>query len=513
MINLEKALIECSDNSEISSSWENNNFIGDSSTHLTLPYFLDENYGIGFLIDLLLVNWPNENMLSTNNTRATIRRFAEDAFRIIKLLFFDMDVHFQRRSGPYESERECLNNQMELSWFRRAQLFYDGRNGTLLTYINHLYSLDYHLPYTMGDTTMFIIRRNVNYNIRYLPAIPWQIQRIESIYPRDPNFERNGTESIMFSIIARDGMTSDDYYYLSRRIQFFRVLFLFIELHRRHLLLDGEDYEVPDDLREMFLNDTAYSTYLLDQRREFLNVMSDTHPNESYWQNLATNPRVSEIDLVMVMMDTLSTNNISTNVSTTTTSTPEISSTTLRSYKRPSGKYGNNARKKEKHGKQNDQRTLADRCYGIGFNKIVTNSLSRCSDLQQNSDHWEFANSTTITTTAIPSTTTTRTPTTTSQSHKRSKLDELCKNKVKKPSSRRQKVLRNICCKTGLLQQIFDRENLGTSGLKRYLALSHSSNQTNMFTESFVFWKLFNTYFKINKINMNSSTGKHSILI
>lgn len=170
---MKKALRECSDDFYVNSVSSSSTSTSTDS-YQVLPHFVDEPGELGLLLDYVLVNWPylREHMISSQNRRSILRKYAEKALSIFKNAYYDDRMYF-------------INDELRSLWLRRALLLFDGYD-TLYPYINHIFNENNTFPHTSGDTNMFI-GRNVQ-NIRFRdPAQPRSdVDRILYIHVSEP---------------------------------------------------------------------------------------------------------------------------------------------------------------------------------------------------------------------------------------------------------------------------------------------------------------------------------------
>lgn len=310
---IKKALIDCSDNGNISRIWKDRCI--DPSNHQTLPLFLDRQpVGLNILLDYLLVDWTSQDIFGTFENRATVRRFAGDVFNIFESFFTSLDV-------------QVLDFNLRLSWNRRAQIFYDGRNSSLIPYLKHRYTMGYPIPYTLDDPNLFLNRRDESFWMRNPQASPSQRQRILDIYRRGPNGTVILNSNDFVQVYEKRGMTSADDYYQKLRIQNYRILLIFLELVENDALNGTDDYEVTEDLQELLRNDTAYRDYLIGRTRQVLDrtATDDDNNTRAYRRLLETQSRVHEEYLIALLLNTIFTND---NITTSTTR-PEMLNATI----------------------------------------------------------------------------------------------------------------------------------------------------------------------------------------
>lgn len=286
-----------------------------------LPYFVDEPSGIGTLLDYILVDWPYplKYMIRTRRRRSLLRRFVEDALHIL-------ECAYSRES------HNTFQSRLRTFWSRRARIFYDDRN-VRLPYITHIYTMNYTVPHMHGDTNGFVNRITVHLRERNPQVTEPYVEEIINIHAVDPF--SNGNQSNVFSIYELRGMSSSEHYLEEHVIQFYRILFFFLELQARGINTDEDDrYEgplpyidVPEEVQAIVYNDSVYRDYLLRRRRNEL-VSIDDNP---YRQNLESSARAREEDLIMLFRTRIK-NLLKTSTTSVTTAkstaTPETMSTT-----------------------------------------------------------------------------------------------------------------------------------------------------------------------------------------
>lgn len=219
---IKEALLECSDDesdSGITSIVRNNSEFNNELIRQTLPHFINEASGIGLLLDYILVNWPYplKDMIRTRSRRALLRRFVEDSLRILDCALDSSQT------------QHAFQFSLRDAWRRRSQLFFDSRN-IRLPYIDHIYTSDYPAPHSHGDTEIFASLSLQSLRDREPPAFPSDVERIFFIYGMNGSI--NDICDIFFTY-ERRRMTSAEHYLETHIIQFYRVLFFFLELQSR----------------------------------------------------------------------------------------------------------------------------------------------------------------------------------------------------------------------------------------------------------------------------------------
>lgn len=314
------ALINCSDD-------PNDNYanrFSNESHYQVLPYFLDERPVFSKLLDYILVNWPYllEHMIRTQGRRALLRRYANDALRILECAL----------------ESSATQNYFQLAlpsyWSRRAQLFFDSRN-LRMRYIDHIYTLDYPVPHTHGDTSQFLDLTSENFEDRNGPASSDEVASVLNTRARDCfGRERNG----IFPDPNNYVMRSIEYYFENHLTQFYRVLLFFLELQSRGIRTDEDDiYQgpipfniVPEEIQEIVSNDTAYCQYLLSRRR---NELGSGDIGNKYQENLSKWADVRTENLIMLFWTRNKYHMRTFNNTTSTTSVPTTASKYDQEYK------------------------------------------------------------------------------------------------------------------------------------------------------------------------------------
>lgn len=369
--NLQKALLDCSDNGNLGSGWGNNTDPDGQEIH-QLPVFIDEPApGVNILLDHLLVNnLMDRRMFNTPDRRTVFRSFAEDSIRILR--------HFST-----ETIRN-LENHLESEWQRRAELFYDGE--AQIKYINHLYTSHYHLPYASNDPAIFINRSRVDFAARDPPAFQHEIQSVVRNRPRNPFFRGNrGNDS--FDRYESEGMSGHIYYFQALRFQFFRLLLVYVELVRQgYLRPEVEDYKVPHAVKKIAFNNVAYCCHLDRLVVEEFTVSDD---DNDYWQILVENPRISELNLIMLMLIKLNFVDVFIGTITNTTSTSTTSSTSSTTPSLPSRTKDEYAKKPKEDSSKDHKKYSNNKCYDTydsHYNEPSPSTSKKCSDKRRHSN-------------------------------------------------------------------------------------------------------------------------------
>lgn len=281
---VKKALLRCTDN-----------YLPESRP--ALPYFANEPPEYYNFLNLVLVTWPYspENMYSTPVRQSEVQSYAEHGLRLVE--------------GTYSNQRDYYS--IYQFWARRARLFYDGQSDSrLIPYINHRYSSEAQAPYAYDDPRLFIDRSLQNFEERNPPATVQQVHRIRHLHPlRSLNQSRDGA----YYEDDDDEMKGSEYYLELLLSKFYRILFFYLELLDRNLI-NVSHGEVPEGVRAILHNDTAYNEYLI-----FRDSYELSHSDNSvYRQNLLSFNCISERDLVMLFWTRIRNRTRSTVTSTTT---------------------------------------------------------------------------------------------------------------------------------------------------------------------------------------------------
>lgn len=315
---IKKALFDCSD--------DNTRLKKNSYEPNDLPHFIDERSDIGRLLDYILVNWPylRENMIYNRVRRAILRRYVVDALNIFELIY-------------YCNDDDIVEYMLQSLWSRRARLFFDGRN-TLLSYVDHRYTMDYPFPHTLGNTDVFIGRRSENYRDRNPLVLVSQSQYdlVLNINPVCQESDNNETHYI----------SSTQFYYDIHKVQFYRILFFFLELQARGIRTDDDDtYEgpipfdvVPNEIQAIIWNDTVYQDYLLKRDSDGKNSCD---PEDSCGDKSENSYFINPEALLMSFWTSVK-SGVQTTSTTVSTTTTDISTRTTNKYedsKKGKGKF------------------------------------------------------------------------------------------------------------------------------------------------------------------------------
>lgn len=264
-------------------------------------------------------------MLSLPSRRALLRRYSEDALNILECA--DPNMKFFRKRFINVKD---LNRKLRFNWIRRAALFFDSRS-MFLPYINHIYTMDLRTPHTVGDVKQFVDRNTDNLWDRNPGASQSEIRRIFYIHPvvRDARYD---VDEIFFDY-GEGEMTKAEYYFEYHLNQFYRILFLFVELQAHGIVTDEDDIynetipysKVPERIQAIVYNDTVYRQYLIDKREEELRLCKT---DNSHRNNLKRASRVREVDLILLFWTRIR-NQIkaAANLKTSTTTTVSITTT------------------------------------------------------------------------------------------------------------------------------------------------------------------------------------------
>lgn len=177
----------------------------------------------------------------------------------------------------------------------------------------------------------------------------------------------------LFPPYGTAGMRRADYYFEVHMIQFYRILFFFLELEARGIVTDEDDIfegsipfnQVPERIQAILYNDTVYRNYLLTRRREELRI--DDSDNEIR-RHLGSALRVREEDLIMLFLrrircrGTTTTSNFTLPVNAFTDRAITTISTTQK-YDDKSGKRS--ALKKKFRKYSSGMKALINKCYPV----------------------------------------------------------------------------------------------------------------------------------------------------
>lgn len=196
----------------------------------------------------------------------------------------------------------------------------------------------------MMKFNMFVNLTTENLNHRNPQASAENVKRILNIHAEDRS---NHSVYDHYSNYVSRGMDSMEYYYEDHRIQLYRVLFFFLELEDRGIVLDDDDtserpitfYQVPAELQEILYDDDVYRDYLIARKRLELSL-NDT--DNVYRRNLLESARVREEDLIMLLLirvrSRARTTTASTVFSTTISTISSVTSTTPKYEESKKGK-------------------------------------------------------------------------------------------------------------------------------------------------------------------------------
>lgn len=209
------------------------------SNHMQpMPVFTNEPPEIGALLDYILVDWSTlslNNMMRSRIGRSVLRRYAEEAgVRLAVALNYVMDHGYFRYLLRYY-------------WMLRAQRYFDGRESHI-PYLRHRYTGDYPFPHTYDNYTELSSRNDQNLSDRNPLIFLDDFYKIMYVHIAD----RPGSdENDVFSVYQRNsGMSSAEYYIESHIDQFYRTLFLFLEL---------QIYSVSSNEKDIYKGPLPYS--------------------------------------------------------------------------------------------------------------------------------------------------------------------------------------------------------------------------------------------------------------
>ncbi len=358
---LVSALLDCSDPTHVS----------DDVNNQALPYFLDERFGIGLLLNYALVNWPYpmETIINSPRRRVLLRRFAEEALSIFECAYSSV--------RPDDFTVFDLPN----SWRRRAHLFYDEER-LHMPYIDHIYTEEHPFPHTHGDTSVFVNLRTENFAERSPRVEGAALNHLSSL--RRLHRERQ-LQYGLFGQYEREGMSTADYYLEMHLSRLYRIMFIFMELLERGVRADSDHYEgaafdaiLSRRIQAILYDDNAYREYL--HRRRVHELSRNDNINQ-YRRNLETSRTPSQEDLIMlfwIRVRNYITAASTSTTTTTTTSTPKITSTTT-SYRI----YPETGRDFRKFFSEKLRKCLPDNVYKVGkfVKKFVNNQISDDNEL------------------------------------------------------------------------------------------------------------------------------------
>lgn len=301
-----------------------------SSNNMTdAPIFEGEPPEISNILKYILVDWVFHpfHMVQTRQGRVILRRYANDAFRLLEYAF-----------NIYE-DFDLFRLSLRVFWMRRAQEFYDA-NSPKFPFVLYRYTVDDPRPHTIINSNIFYKRVSQNFGNRNPPANKSLIDIILNTHSADRPSEAG--EFDIFADYEINGMSSAEYYLESHIDQFYRILFFFLELRSRNIVSDEDDKfdgRLPSNVlvefvQDILYDDNIYRNYL--SWRRYHDVTAG-NPQNRIIQNLARTARVREEDLIMLFfMNTSSTSDTRSSISTTTSTTTTVksTSTTKQSYEK-----------------------------------------------------------------------------------------------------------------------------------------------------------------------------------
>lgn len=277
------------------------------------PQFDGESLLLSELLNYVLVDWPFnlQHMISTQEGRALLRRYAEDAETILGLVL------------NYLPDHTLLRTMLRRLWIRRAEQYFDGRD-IRLPYIRHFYTMDLNVPHTYNDADILSYRSSQSFSERNPMASRSHLNRLLNIHSTD---RRGHGEYDVFSRYQRNNMSTAENYMEIHWDQFYRIIFFFQELRFAGIssdVLDTYNGTIPysvvsEEKQAIVYNDNAYRDYLLNRRREELRngIMNPIR------RNMARSARVCEESLVALVNSraassiTISTSTVSFEITTT----------------------------------------------------------------------------------------------------------------------------------------------------------------------------------------------------
>lgn len=238
-------------------------------------------HDLGPLLHFIVTKWQRfrEQILNPQISQVTLQNFVELAMSLIEDAYSDKSVY-------------DLIFQLRLLW-RKKSKDYSSRFSQNVKYINSMYS-----PSMFEDTVFFNNRLRLELagsSQEYLPE--YYLNRLLEIHVSDSNeSHRDDYLSYYHTTIA-----ALEFYFEVNFVECFRVLFAALEVLERNLNSTNATYSnVPEDVAEMLRNNTAYSVYLVDKKREILSLVGEHNETMEFRDRLEENARVSDPDLVML---------------------------------------------------------------------------------------------------------------------------------------------------------------------------------------------------------------------
>lgn len=291
-----------------------------------LSIFGNEPYLAAQVLNHILVDWPLplREMIESRYNRNLMRQYSNDARRLLGRCL--------RRACNYDIFRSTLHEM----WMRRAFMFFN--HYACNPFFDYLYQ-----PTENGNIFMFLDENRIT-NLRGLsfddrnPKLK-HINEILNIRIRDPDHS-NGCDQDIFNSYQARGMTSAEYYFESHVIQFYRIMFFFLELEALGInmnefdIVDGPlPYDlVPENIQAILYDDNRFRDYLLERRTEEESRDVVTNLDRRIKTALARSSRVREEVLYAALRSRIrnkhsgrTSTTTSTTTSTERSSTPETS--------------------------------------------------------------------------------------------------------------------------------------------------------------------------------------------
>lgn len=141
---VKQALMVCSESYSNSSHLKNSDKSNDQLNRLDLPRFFGKPAIHGLLLDYILVNWTNplRNMIKTQSGRALLKLYVDEAVIIFERSYLDS------RENNGDCDLHCSIGRL---WNRRSIQYFDARDPEN-PYVDHIYTMDYPVPHTSGDS-------------------------------------------------------------------------------------------------------------------------------------------------------------------------------------------------------------------------------------------------------------------------------------------------------------------------------------------------------------------------
>lgn len=280
-----KNLEVAAENAVIDCSFFTSRF-NDRSSRVELPFFSDEPDWIREVLNFILVDWtaPLRNMIRTRDGRSELRSYADSAQVILECA-----LRYARSLSDFRAELRSW-------WLRRAERYFDGRDSDRLHYLTHRFDPNGSSLYTYAEDMSVVLTRNCKRFRDRNPRVwsPSYLERILSIHCANPHSE---DETNIFDYYRRYGMSIAEYYLEDHIIQFYRILFFFLELRARGITSDEDDifdepfhfYIVPKKIQVIVYADDVYRNYLSRYRCVEENLFINLVGNENYLSSVMKN--------------------------------------------------------------------------------------------------------------------------------------------------------------------------------------------------------------------------------